>query len=153
MHARRRAWARLTRRQPPHARAMALPEKGRSPLPLVVEWYSGLAATGDGDRAFVGAGLVDRGLGLAIVGLDELVGQQPGFDFFAADVGEHGAVDFHAGAQGLAAFGDHFLALRGVPNDVAILKRQVVFAEGGADPLAPAAGGFQVGDDFWRAHE
>ena len=26
IHARRRAWARLTRRQPPHARARALPE-------------------------------------------------------------------------------------------------------------------------------
>ena len=26
VHARRRAWARLTRRQPPHARARALPE-------------------------------------------------------------------------------------------------------------------------------
>ena len=38
-HARRRAWARLTRRQPPHARARALPEtnpatSGRSPIPL-----------------------------------------------------------------------------------------------------------------------
>ena len=41
VHARRRAWARLTRRQPPHARARALPEtnpsaNGRSPIPLEI---------------------------------------------------------------------------------------------------------------------
>ena len=41
IHARRRAWARLTRRQPPHARARALPETnpaatGRSPIPLEI---------------------------------------------------------------------------------------------------------------------
>ena len=41
IHARRRAWARLTRRQPPHARARALPEtnpaaNGRSPIPLEI---------------------------------------------------------------------------------------------------------------------
>jgi len=41
IHARRRAWARLTRRQPPHARARALPEtnpaaNGCSPIPLEI---------------------------------------------------------------------------------------------------------------------
>jgi hypothetical protein len=41
VHARRRAWARLTRRQPPHARARALPKtnpaaNGRSPFPLLM---------------------------------------------------------------------------------------------------------------------
>ena len=41
VHARRRAWARWTRRQPPHARARALPKtnpaaNGRSPFPLLM---------------------------------------------------------------------------------------------------------------------
>ena len=78
--------------------------------------------------------------------------EHPGFDFFAADVGQHVSVDLDAGAEHLAAFLDHFLALHRVVDDVPVFKRQVVFAHDGADSLAPTAGGLQIGDDFWLFH-
>ena len=87
----------------------------------------------------MGAGLVDRRVGHAVVGRHDVVRQHPRFDFLAADVRQHLAVDFHAGAQHLAAFLDHFLALQGIVDDVAVFERQVVFAQHGADALAPAA--------------
>jgi hypothetical protein len=105
-----------------------------------------------GLRHFVGAGLVDGRVGLAIVGHYNVVLEHPGFHFLAADVGEHLAVDFHAGAEHLAAFLDHLLPLQGVVDDVAVLVGQVVFAQDGAHALAPAAGGFQISNDFRLTH-
>jgi hypothetical protein len=52
----------------------------------------------------------------------------------------------------LTAFFDHFLALSGIIDDVAILIGQIVFAHDGADALAPAARGFQVSDDIRFIH-
>jgi hypothetical protein len=63
------------------------------------------------------------------------------------------AVDLNARAQHLPAFFDHFLSLQGVVNDVAIFERQIVFAEHGADTLAPAAGWFQISDNFRFIHK
>ena len=103
-------------------------------------------------RHFVGAGLVDRRVGRAVVGRHDFVREHPGFDFLAADVGQHLAVDLDARAQHLAALLDHFLALQRVVDDVAVLERQVVFAQHGADALAPAAGWFQIGNNFWLVH-
>ena len=103
-------------------------------------------------RHFMRAGLVDRRVGRAIVLRDNVVGQHPGFHFLAADVREHVAIDFDARAEHLAALLDHFLALQGVVDNVAVLEGQVVFAQDGADTLAPAAGGFQISDDFWLVH-
>jgi len=40
----------------------------------------------------------------------------------------------------------------GLLIDVAILKGQVVFAEDGADALAPAAARFQIGNNFRFVH-
>jgi hypothetical protein len=103
-------------------------------------------------RHFVGAGLVDRCVGRDVVLRHDIVGEHPGFDFFAADVGEHVAVDLDARAQHLAGLLNHFLALHRVVDDVAVFVGQVVFLQHGADALAPAAGRFQVSDDFWFAH-
>src|ERR1035437_7104287 len=100
-------------------------------------------------RHFVGARLVDRRVGCAVVGRHDFVREHPRFDFLAADVGQHLAVDLDARAQHLAALLDHFLALQRVVDDVAVLERQVVFAQHGADALAPAAGRFQIGNNFW----
>jgi len=100
----------------------------------------------------MGAGLVDGGVGHAVIGRDDLVGQHPGFDFLATDIGEHFAIDLDAGAEHLAAFFDHFLALQGVIDDIAILEGQVILSENGADALAPATGGFQIGNNLGLAH-
>ena len=97
-------------------------------------------------------GPVDRHFRIEIVRLHDLVRQYPRFDFLAADVGQHLAVDLDARAQHLAALLDHFLALQRVVDDVAVLERQVVFAQHGADALAPAAGRFQIGNNFWFVH-
>ena len=98
------------------------------------------------------ARLVRWGVRLALIAGDEAVREQIGFDFLAADVGEHAPVDLDAGTEHLAAFLDHFLALDGVVDDVTILEWQVVFAHDGADTLAPAAGRFQIGDDLRFIH-
>ena len=45
-----------------------------------------------------------------------------------------------------------FLALDWVVDDVTIFKRQVVFAQNRADAVAPAAGRFQISDNFWFVH-
>src|ERR1035437_2098524 len=103
-------------------------------------------------RHFVGARLVDRRVGCAVVGRHDFVRENPRFDFLAADVGQHLAVDLDARAQHLAALLDHFLALQRVVDDVAVLERQVVFAQHGADALAPAADRFQIGNNFWFVH-
>ena len=101
---------------------------------------------------FMGARLVGGGVGLDVVGGDDSLGEHVGFDFIAADVGKHGAIDFDAGAEHLTAFLDHFLALQGIVDDVAIFEGEIVFAHDGANSLAPSTGGFQVGTDFWIFH-
>ena len=80
--------------------------------------------------------------------------EQEGFDFFSADVWEHGVVDEDAGAEGLTAFLFHFPAEGWVFDDVLFFEREVVFAHDGADAFAPAAKCFEVGGDlgFWLAH-
>ena len=103
-------------------------------------------------RHFMGTRLVDRRVGRAVVGRHDFVREHPGLDLLAADVGQHMAVDLDARAQHLAALLDHFLALQRVVDDVAVLERQVVFFEDGADALAPAAGRFQIGNNLWFVH-
>ena len=49
--------------------------------------------------------------------------EQEGFDFFAADVWEHGVVDEDAGAEGLTAFLFHFPAEGWVFDDVLFFER------------------------------
>jgi len=65
------------------------------------------------------AGPVDRHSRIEIVRLHDLVRQYPRFDFLAADVGEHLAVDFDARTEHLTALFNHFLALGQVVDDVA----------------------------------
>lgn len=105
------------------------------------------------ERHFVGAGLVRGRIRRAVIWRDDLVRQHPLFDFIAADVGQHVTVDLDARAQHLAALLDHLGALDRVVDDVAIFVGQIVFAEDGADAVAPAAGRLQVGNDFWFAHK
>jgi len=108
---------------------------------------------GAGLGHLVGAGLIDGGVGRAGVGRNELIGQQKGLDLFAADVREHPAIDFDAGAEHLAAFLDHFLALGGVIDDVAVFEGEVVLAQDGPNPLAPSARGLQISNDFGFIHK
>ena len=98
------------------------------------------------------AGLVDRHFRHEIVRLHDLVGQYPRLDLLAADVGEHLAVDLDARTEHLTALFSHFLALGQVVDDVAVFVGQVVFLEHGAHAVAPAAGWFQIGNDFRFFH-
>lgn len=100
----------------------------------------------------MGARLIDRGIGSAGILLNQFIGEHVSFDFFSADVGEHFAVDLNAWAEHLAALFDHFLALVGVVNDVAIFERKVVFTHHGANALAPATSGFQIGNNLRFLH-
>ena len=99
------------------------------------------------------ARLVRGRIGFAIHRLDQTLGKHVNFDLLAADIGQHVAVDFDAWAEHLAALLNHLLALQGIVDNVAIFERQIVFAHDGADALAPAAGRFQVGNNFRFVHK
>jgi hypothetical protein len=103
-------------------------------------------------RHFMGAGLVDRRIGRAIVLSHDVIGQHPGFNFFTADVREHLSVDLDARAQHLPAFLNHFLSLQRVVDDIAVFVRQIVLAQYGANALAPTARRFQISDNLWFGH-
>ena len=103
-------------------------------------------------RRFVGTRLVDGRLGRALTGSDKLIGQQKGLDLLAAHIGQHAPIDLHAGAEHLTALFNHLLALRRVVDDVAVFVWQIVFPENGAHAIAPAARGFQIGDNFRFIH-
>ena len=98
------------------------------------------------------AGLVDRHFRGEAVRLHDAVGEQPRFDLLAADVGEHLAVDLDARTEHLTALFNHFLALGRVVDDVTVFKGQIIFAEHSAHAVAPAAGRFQIGNDFRFFH-
>src|SRR5947208_1830259 len=120
-----------------------------------VAGYSGLAPEMDrlgSGRHFVSARLIGGSIGCALSRLNQTIGKQIGFDFLATDIGQHMAVDFHAGTEHLAALFDHLLTLHRVVDDVPIFILKVIFAHDGADTLAPATGWFEVSDDLWFIH-
>ena len=80
---------------------------------------------------------------------DVLVLDEPFFHFFAADVGEHVAIDFDAGAEWLAAALLHFPAECGVFDDVLFFVGEPVFAHDDANALAPTTESFEINDNFW----
>ena len=90
----------------------------------------------------VGARRVGRDLGLGIARFDEFVFDEIVFDFFAADIGKHLAVDLDARRKRLPTLGFHFPPERGVLNNVLLGVGQVVFGQNSADTCAPATMGF-----------
>ena len=99
-------------------------------------------------RHFVGARLVDRRVVAHVVGSDDAILQHPCFDLFPADIGQHVTVDLDARAEHLPRTFNHYGALRGVIDDIAIFEGKLVLLHDGADALAPTTGGFEVGDYF-----
>jgi len=95
---------------------------------------------------------VGRNIGGGIACLDELVLNQVMFDFFAADVSQHMAVDFDARRKRLTTFCFHFPAKRRVLNDVLLGVVQIVFGQDSANTGAPATVGLQICGNFWRLH-
>lgn len=89
-------------------------------------------------------GHADRSVG----GFHEVVAEQVIFDFLAGDIGEHHAVDFDAGREGLAGLLHHFRIIRAVVDDIDVLKREVVLAHDGADTVGPPTGGLEIGFDL-----
>jgi hypothetical protein len=100
----------------------------------------------------VRARLIGRRIRCPITVLDQFVRHQICLNLFAAYVGQHVPVHFNTRAQHLTALLDHLLALERIIDDVPIFKRQIVFAQNSADPLAPAASRFQVSDYFRFIH-
>ena len=100
----------------------------------------------------VGARRVGRDLGRGIAGFDEFVLDEIMLDFFAADVGEHVAVDLDTRRKRLPTFGFHFPAEGRVLNNVLLRVGHVVFGQDSADTGAPATIGFQICGNFWLLH-
>ena len=95
----------------------------------------------------LGAGGVEGDAGGFLGITDEAILEEILFEFFATDIGDHRAIDFDAGAEGLAAFLFHFPAESGVLDNVFFGVSEFVFFEDGADAVAPATLGFDVGGD------
>ena len=74
------------------------------------------------------------------------------FHFLAADISEHDSVDFYAGRKWLTTLLFHFPSERRILYDVLFLVRQIVLFEHCPDTVAPAAGGFEVGDNLRFIH-
>ena len=81
---------------------------------------------------------VGRDVGRSIARFDEFVLDEITFDFFAADVGKHAAIDLDTRRKRLPTFGFHFPAERRVLDDVLLGVGQIVFGKNGADTGAPA---------------
>src|SRR5262245_7558417 len=81
---------------------------------------------------------VSRNLCRGIARFDEFVLDEVTFDFFAADVRQHLAVDLDTRRKRLPAFGLHFPAERRVLNDVFLAVGQIVFGQNSANASAPA---------------
>ncbi len=101
---------------------------------------------------FVSARLVGGRIGRTVRGLNQTIGEKKGFDFFTADVWQHAAIDLDAGAEHLAAFLNHLLALHRIIDDITVLEGQLVFAQDSANTLAPAAARFQISNNLWFVH-
>jgi len=71
---------------------------------------------------------VGRDVGRSIARFDEFVLDEITFDFFAADVGKHAAIDLDTRRKRLPTFGFHFPAERRVLNDVLLGVGQTVFS-------------------------
>lgn len=114
----------------------------------------GLTAKLDRLRSWhlMGARRVRGSIRGAVVRYHHFVGEEVGFDFFAADIGEHMTVDFDAWAQHLTAFFNHLLPLGRFIDDVSIFVRKIIFAQDGPDALAPSASRFQVSNDLRFIH-
>jgi hypothetical protein len=100
----------------------------------------------------IGAGRVERDIGSPLARLDESLIEKIALHFLAADVGQHGAVHNHARRKRLSAELLHFEAELRALDDVLFRVRNAVLGEDGADSVAPAAGGLQVGSDFRFTH-
>lgn len=98
------------------------------------------------------AGRIDRNIDRCVAVGHEVVGDEPVLQFFAADVGKQVVVDYDAGGQFLSAALFHLGAEFGIFDDVLFLVRKIVLGQNGANAIAPAAGGFDVGSDVRFVH-
>ncbi len=96
----------------------------------------------------VGAGRVQRNVGLYLGGGHDALLEHVGLHFLAADVRQHDPVDLHARGEGLAAALLHLKPERGVQDDVLVGVGEGVLRHDGAYSSAPSAGGLEVGGDF-----
>lgn len=109
-------------------------------------------SSGHGSVLGIGAGRVRGGISGSFIEREQAVLDHPSLDFSTADVREHGAIDLHAGGEGLAALLFHFPTEGRVLDDVLFLVFEGILAEDGSDAFAPATVGFQVGGDFGGLH-
>jgi len=118
-------------------------------LALEVDGQAGL----HGGVLIVGAGGVGGDTGGSGVQLNEALGDEVMLEFIAGDVGKHSAVDLDAGREGLAALLLHLPAEGGILNDVLFGVGETIFAQYGANALAPATLGFEVSGDLRLFHK
>ena len=102
---------------------------------------------------FSGAIRVDGKTCRDIIFVDKPVLHKISFNFLTADIRQHDAVDFNAGRERLSGLLFHFPAEGRILNDVLFSVGEIVLVEHGADTLAPAAGGFEIGSDLWFFHK
>jgi hypothetical protein len=86
------------------------------------------------------------------VKLDQVIGDQVMLYFLTADIGQHIPVDLDAWGKWLATFLLHFPTKCRVLDDVLFFIRKFVLGQDCPDSIAPAAMGFQIGDNLRFIH-
>ena len=127
------------------AEADAVTFQGNAVQRLQVEFYHALVL-------LVRACRVGGDIGRSIARFDKFVLDEIMFDFLAADVGEHVAVDYDTRRKRLPTFGFHFPAEGRVLNNIFLGVGQVVFGQNSANTGAPATIGFQICGNFGLLH-
>ena len=95
---------------------------------------------------------IQRNIGGSGIGLRQAVGDKVLLHFLSADIGEHDSINFNAGREWLATLLLHFPSEGRVLDDVLFFVRQIVFLQDCPDPVAPAARGFEIGDNLRFIH-
>src|SRR5262245_27267646 len=134
--------------------ADAVTFQGNAGQRLQVEFYHALVL-------LVRAWRVGGNIGCRIARFDEFVLDEITFDFFAADVGKHLAVDYDTRRKRLPTLGFHFPAERRVLNNILLGVGQVVFGQNSANASAPAqyvfkyavTSGFCIGGIYHKLFE
>ena len=91
---------------------------------------------------FVCAGRIGRSIRLYITRFNQAIAEQIIFHFLTADGGQHLAVDFDTGGEGLAGLFYHLSKLVRLIDDISILELEIIFPHDGPYARAPAAGWF-----------
>jgi hypothetical protein len=95
---------------------------------------------------------IERNIARRSVKLHQVIADEIMFHFLATDIGEHDPFNFDARRKRLPTFLFHFPSKRRVLDNIFFFVRQAILCQDCPDTSAPAAMGFQIGDNLRIIH-